>query len=182
MYKKNLRQGKGDYRKQQGSTLLWGMLILLTLTILGVTAARTGITDTRIIGNEMYAMMTYQTAESQLNSVRPPIDRLAPDGALAYIKLALDEADGVLELDESSGLLLVSNDLDSRVTIRYGDNMTMCTPQEGYAMRVEMMQDTGGYDCHSFIVRSDTAMPGTGARSVHELGLMHYTPAQGNGL
>lgn len=173
---------QSTHGKQAGSVLLWGLVILLTLTVIGVAAVRMGVTDIRIAGNEMNMMVTYQAAESQLNLIRPPVDRMAPDGALSYVKLALDNNDDTLELDDDSGLLLASNDISSRVRIRHDQRLTMCLPQEGYAMRIEMLQDAGGYDCHRFEVDADSAMNGTGARSHHEMGLMHYTPAKGNTL
>ena len=55
--------------RQQGSVLLWGLVILITLTVVGVASARIGITDTRIASNQMFSMMTYQGAESALERV-----------------------------------------------------------------------------------------------------------------
>ena len=178
------KQQIASYHAQLGSTLLWGMSVLLVLSVIGVTAARIGLIDTRIVGNEMYSMITYQTAESQLNTVRPPIDALAPDDSLAFIKLAMDESDNKLTVTESTdnGVLFGADNVSSSVTVRYGQRLSMCMPQEGYAMSVEMLQDAGGYDCHEFIVDAHSRLMGTGAYSMHELGLMHYAPAQGSNL
>lgn len=60
-------------RSQRGSSLLWGLSILLVMSVISVAAARMGMTDTRIVGNEMHSMLAYQGAESQLNLVRPPL-------------------------------------------------------------------------------------------------------------
>ena len=170
----------GNRTKQSGAALVWGLAILLSLTVFGETAARMGVVDNRIAGNEIAMMMTYQTTESQLNRVRPPLERLAPDGSLSYIKLAMDNSSHRLEIDGSSSLLLESDGMQSKVVVEYGDKMSMCMPQEGYAMRMEMTQDVGGFDCHGFVVKSGTTIPGNGAHSNHEVGLMHYLPAQGN--
>ena len=176
-------QGFKPKQRQAGSALLWGMSILLVMSVIGVTAARMGMTDTRIVGNEMYSMMAYQGAESQLNMVRPPLDTLAPQNSLAFIKLAMDEANNKIIIDHATApVLFGSEHLSSSVTVRYGERLSMCMPQEGYAMRVEMLQDAGGYDCHEFIVDASSRLQGTGAHSIHEIGLMHYTPAQGNNL
>ena len=53
-------------QKQRGSVLLWGLVILLTMTVIGVAASRMAALDTRIAGNEMFYMLTYQGAESSL--------------------------------------------------------------------------------------------------------------------
>ena len=41
-------------RSQRGSSLLWGLSILLVMSVISVAAARMGMTDTRIVGNEMH--------------------------------------------------------------------------------------------------------------------------------
>ena len=53
-------------KHEQGSALLWGLVILLVMTVIGVAASRMAGTDSRIAGNQMMYMLTFQGADSML--------------------------------------------------------------------------------------------------------------------
>ncbi|MGV6858179.1 MAG: pilus assembly PilX family protein [bacterium] len=55
-------------KQQQGAVLAIGLLILLVLTIIGVSAMRVSVLDERIAANAQFKMMTFQAAESALTS------------------------------------------------------------------------------------------------------------------
>ncbi|MEZ5452853.1 MAG: hypothetical protein R3E93_08590 [Thiothrix sp.] len=60
----------GQMRKyERGSVLLWGIVILLTLTIIGIAASRMATVDSRIAGNEMVKMFSCDGCESILEEV-----------------------------------------------------------------------------------------------------------------
>ena len=50
--------------QQQGSVLLWGLVILLTLTVLGVSAVKMAGTDTRIAGNQLLYVQAWENSEA----------------------------------------------------------------------------------------------------------------------
>lgn len=160
---------------QQGAALLWGIVLLLVLTIIGVAAARMGVMDTKIVGNEMTSMVTYQASESALNQFRPPVEAIAPEATLSYLKLTIDESTDKKVFVQDAGN---TGQPSSTITVNYGQKLPMCNPQEGYAMRIEMKQDSGGYDCNSFIITARSTTPGSGANSTHSMGLMQFTPAR----
>lgn len=167
-------------RQQQGSVLMWGMVILLTLTVIGVAAARMGLMDTHIVGNEMYAMMTYQSAESQLNRVRPPSERVAPDAALSLVNDAVNN-NGEKRVDSktenASDVLLSSGGLKPHLTIEDdGKYLSTCPSQQGMAGSSEMGGVAGAYRCRLFRITSTSVLENTGAGSQHEMGIVQYTP------
>ncbi|MGB0845965.1 MAG: pilus assembly PilX family protein [Thiolinea sp.] len=158
-------------RHQQGSVLLWGLVILLTLTVVGVAAARMGITDTRIASNQMFGMMTYQGAESALERVT----------SLFNIDQTVAAPDNTQSWNFTDPVNNNSGTLNSTGTISMGEPM-MCTAQNGYAMTVEMNPDLGGISCRLFRVDSRANLAGTGALSQHAQGIMKYVPADGNAV
>lgn len=158
-------------RRQHGSVLLWGLVILITLTVVGVAAARVGVTDTRIASNQMFSMMTYQGAESTLERVTQ----------LFNISQAASAADGVQSWNFSDQVNNDSGTVNSTGIITM-DSPMMCTAQNGYAMSVEMNPDIGGISCRLFLIDSQANLAGTGALSEHAQGVMKYVPADGGGV
>ncbi|WP_020393828.1 pilus assembly PilX family protein [Thiolinea disciformis] len=164
--------------RQQGAALLWGMVLLLVLTVIGVAAARMGVTDTKIVGNEMSAMLTYQDAESLLNQMRPPLDQLAPEATLSYLKMTI-EAEAHKKAFEANQTGAATS---GQIIVNYGERLTQCNPQEGYAMRIEMTPEAGGYECNSFIITAKSHLVGSGNHSTHSMGVMHFSPARSQTL
>lgn len=161
-------------RSQQGSTLLWGLSILLVMSVIGVTAARMGVTDTRIVGNEMYSMIAYQGAESQLNLVRPPLEMLAPANSLAFIKLTMEQATKTFVVPHTNTEVLFHTDkLKTRLKVQHDGFLEQCPPLET-SMSVEMNGDS--YRCSLFILDADSHFQSTGARSLHKMGIVHFMP------
>lgn len=169
-YRHRCYSHRAAYR-QRGSVLLWGLVILITLTIVGVAAARIGVTDTRIASNQMFNMMTYQGAESALERVTQ----------LFNISQAASAADGVQSWDFSDPVNSNSGTLNSTGVITMGGPM-MCTAQNGYAMSVEMNPDIGGISCRLFLIDSRANLAGTGALSEHAQGVMKYVPSDGGSV
>ncbi|MFI0399741.1 MAG: hypothetical protein ACH34X_11695 [Thiolinea sp.] len=161
--------------RQHGSTLLWGMSILLVMSVIGVTAARIGITDTRIVGNEMYSMVTYQGAESQLNLVRPPLEMLAPSNSLAFIKFAMEQQTKKFTVPQSNTeVLFQAVNLKNGLKVQHDSFLEQCPPLET-SMSVEM--DGDSYKCSLFVIDASSRFQGTGARSLHEMGVVHFMPS-----
>ncbi len=154
---------------QTGSVLLWGLVILLTLTVIGVAAVRMGVTDMRIAGNQMFGAMTYQSAESVLERIT----------TLFNIAQTVSEADDKKSWDFTDAVN--DGETNSTGTISMGPPI-MCTGQEGFGMSVEMVPDAGGVACRLFTMDSIARLAGTGARSMHAQGVLKYTPATGDVL
>lgn len=151
---------------QEGSVLLWGLVILLTLTVIGVSAARMGVTDIRIAGNQIFGAMTYQSAESALQRVRKEDDRLY------YIKKTDETVSDVESWDFTE--TVNDGETNSAVTISMAGSI-QCPPVEGAAGSVEMVSDS--YSCLLYTVDSRARLAGTGARSRHSMGVTKFAPA-----
>lgn len=55
-----------NYKKQQGAVLLIGIILLLVITIIGVSTVSMTTIKAQVAGNSMFTMLTYQGAESVL--------------------------------------------------------------------------------------------------------------------
>ncbi len=53
--------------KQQGMALVMALIMLLLITILGVSSVRMSSNDTQISGNSIYSVLVFQGAESALS-------------------------------------------------------------------------------------------------------------------
>lgn len=158
---------------EQGSVLLWGLVVLLVLTVIGIAASRMAAVDSRIAGNQMMFMLTYQGADSMLrqsislfNVVKTATTGESPE---EYDARRLK----VMDLPDFS-------DPDSRVTATgeasVGEDES-CPPLEGIAISTEMTPDAGGVACRVFTAHAAAALPGTGARSRHSEGAIKLVPS-----
>lgn len=177
---------------QQGSALLWGLVILLVMTVIGVAASRMAATDTRIAGNQMMYMLTFEGADSLLRrsaslwevlltaSCTNNATALAanPSGLRACATLTGADAgmikaralDGYSDTVASGGSGVVGAG-SSAMGITGG-----CPPLKGIAMSTEMTADTGGATCRLFLTTVNTSMAGTGARSNLAEGVVKPVP------
>lgn len=55
------------HRKQQGIVLIVGLVMLISLTLIGVTAMKSTTMDERIAANTQFKVIAFQTAESVLS-------------------------------------------------------------------------------------------------------------------
>lgn len=83
-------------KKQQGAALVMALLILLIMTVLGVSALSTSSLDMRIVGNLKERVTAYHVAESALELTLRKIDT---DGVAAYEQAIL--ADNKTNSDSS---------------------------------------------------------------------------------
>lgn len=54
------------YKKQSGVVLLVAIILLLVITIIGITAVNSSSIKTQVAGNSIFSMLVYQGAESAL--------------------------------------------------------------------------------------------------------------------
>lgn len=57
------------YRKQQGAALFIALVILVIISVLGVTSLRSSSTDARVVTNVQAAAHSFQAAESAINEI-----------------------------------------------------------------------------------------------------------------
>jgi len=161
-----------ENNRQQGSVLLWGLVILLTLTVIGVAATQVASVDTRIAGNQMFYMLTYQGAESTLNRSTNlfSIIQTATNGVYDTAKAAKTQSFGPFN-DTVSGGTTVSNS-----SVAMGAEIS-CPPLNGVAMSVSMSPESGSIACRVFTTDADAQLAGTGADSKHSEGILKPLPS-----
>jgi len=71
-------------KKQQGVVLIVALIMLLVITILGVSAVKRSSIGTQVAGNSMYSMLVYQGAESAIaRSMTGGAEQNIKDAAIA---------------------------------------------------------------------------------------------------
>lgn len=159
-------------KKQHGAVLLWGMVILLTLTVIGIAATRMAAVDSRIAGNQMMYMLTFQGADSMLRKSIGLFNVMQTAGSGSAPGEYSKHKVKVLQLnnfsDSSSGVNVTG---ESAMGEEEG-----CPPLKGIAMTTEMTPDAGGIACRVFTTDARASLSGTGARSQHAEGVLKPVP------
>jgi Tfp pilus assembly protein PilX len=151
--------------QQQGSVLLWGLVILLTLTVLGVSAIKMASTDTRIAGNQLLYVQAWENSEAVLHKntgtrsrVLNEVVRLenSNNRHLDFKWLAPQTSDTSL----NSGITAVADK-------SWGAEPTVvnCPPLEGVAMSTRM--NGTNLTRGEFVANVRSELSGTGASSRH---------------
>jgi Tfp pilus assembly protein PilX len=151
--------------QQQGSVLLWGLVILLTLTVLGVSAIKMASTDTRIAGNQLLYVQALENSEAVLHKntgtrsrVLNEVVRLenSNNRHLDFKWLAPQTSDTSL----NSGITAVADK-------SWGAEPTVvnCPPLEGVAMSTRM--NGTNLTRGEFVANVRSELSGTGASSRH---------------
>ena len=104
---------------QQGVALVMALIMLLLITILGVSAVRMSSLDTQIVGNSMVSMIVFQGAESALGR---SISTDQTTKKWFYIQAAANDRSGKQDIDTSSfpdELVTGGAKIDSEITVEY---------------------------------------------------------------
>ncbi len=172
MNKKNKYQAhrkKLQTIKQQGAILAWALVILLVLTLVGLSAVRTAGIGTQITGNSLFSMLVFQGAESALGKT----------SNIHYVKMAVDNVPSraidvpAVDLPDENAS---KGKLKSKVNIAWRGYQNC--PLTSMAMSTTVAPKAGGVACHYYDIQSKTSLNGTGARTEHVLGVVKYAPAQ----
>lgn len=156
--------------RQEGSVLMWGMVVLLVMTVIGVAATRMAATDTRMAGNQIFGMLTYQGAESTLQR---SVDLFLMQQAAENPNR--EETFGPYNDPINGG------SISSESTISMSDEIA-CPPVDGIAVSTEMSPDAGGVACRIFQIDVHAELPGVAANSRHASGVLRYVPPTGGSL
>lgn len=160
-------------KQQQGAVLVWGMVILLTLTVIGIAATRMATVDSRIAGNQMTSMLTFQGADSMLR-VSTNLYQVLQTAQFGTTPTA-----GYGKHKVKTLALTDFNDTVSGVQVAGEADMSDeegCPPLKGIAMTTEMTPDVGGIACRIFTTNARASLSGTGAKSAHSEGVLKPVP------
>ncbi|MGB3916482.1 hypothetical protein J9253_02180 [Thiothrix litoralis] len=160
-------------KQERGAVLVWGLVILLTMTVIGIAATRMATVDSRIAGNQMMSMLTFQGADSMLRKsislyqvMQTAQTGTTPSGA--YNKNKVKELQLSTFSEATSGVKVTG---ESAMSEEEG-----CPPLKGIAMTTEMTPDAGGISCRVFTTEANASLSGTGARSEHSEGVLKPVP------
>ncbi|MEB4592383.1 PilX N-terminal domain-containing pilus assembly protein [Candidatus Thiothrix sp. Deng01] len=159
-------------KNQRGSVLLWGMVILLTLTVIGFAATRMASVDNKIAGNQMMYMLTFEGADTMLRR------------SISLYNVMQTAQSGTSPSEYSKDkvkVLQLSNFAENISGINAAGQTAMgeeegCPPLKGVAMTTEMTPDAGGIACRVFTTDASASLTGTGARSRHSEGVLKPVP------
>ena len=152
--------------KQQGSVLMWGLVILLVMTVLGIAGAKMATTDVKIAGNEIFRVLSYQTAESTIERSTDLFFQNEAAQSTTKSKVIGPFRDSA-----------VGGAVDSQARVLMSKKVS-CGTLNDLAMSVAMTADD--YECRLFDIEVDARVSGTGAKSTHALGIMRFIPASAN--
>jgi Tfp pilus assembly protein PilX len=154
--------------RQQGSVLIWSIIILLILTMIGLSAVKTAGIGSQITGNSLFSMLVFQGAESAL----------AKTANIHYTTMAennvptrIIDVPSIDLPDEKAS----NGSLRSTVNVAWG-GYRKC-PITSFAVSTSVATKSGGVACQHFDIAVKTALRGTGARTNHTLGVVRYGPA-----
>ena len=149
--------------KQQGAALIWSVVILMILTMVGISAVKMSGISTQLTGNSIFSMLVFQGAESSLGKTTK----------IYYIKKAIEETP-VKQIDVPASDLpdesASKGVLKSKVNVAW-KNYQGCPINSSAYSSVQK--------CHYFDVEAQTVLSGTGARANHTLGVAKPGPATG---
>ena len=74
MHARNIMTYSRSHTRQKGSALIVGLIIVLMMTLLGITTLRTTVLQERMAGNERDVNVAFQSAEAALREVINTVD------------------------------------------------------------------------------------------------------------
>ena len=151
---------KKSPNKQQGAILIWSVVIVIILTMVGISAVKMSTISTKMTGNSLFSMLVFQGAESALGKT----------AKIHYMKLAIEKLPGK-NVDVALSDENVSNGkLKSSVNVAWSGYQECPINSFAYSSKQK---------CHYFNINAVTSLGGTGARTTHTLGVAKPGPSTG---
>ena len=156
--------------KQIGAVMLWSLVVLLVLLVLGVTSIRLSGLDTRIAGNAMYQMLTYQSAESSImRTVKLYyLDKASTSAGHRTQKIGMTDTTSL-----GSHSVNINSDADIALLLPNMD----CPVLTGLANSVDASRSAGGMDCQLYSIEAHAKLSGANANSQHSAGVVKFIPS-----
>jgi Tfp pilus assembly protein PilX len=159
------------FKHQQGTVLLWGLVGLLVLAVLGITASRISTLGMHIVSNAMFDDFTYQGAES---SLRRSVNLfVVTETAKQEATTHTDKVVGPYNDAIGNG-----GQINSAGTVSMGTSMPCPPVMQGIANSTSASTKSGFISCRLFTINTNSRVPGTAAESQHMAGILKYAPAE----
>lgn len=153
-------------RKQKGVVLLVAIVLLLVITIIGVTAVNSSGIKVQVAGNSMFSMLVYQGAESTLaksvtGKAQANIERAAQIRPASY-----DVASSSLPLEDVHG----GGQISSKATVT-SIGVYKCPVVNGVA-------NSSKFNCEIFEINAQSQLLSTAASARHLEGRAALLPSK----
>ncbi|MGI9227619.1 MAG: PilX N-terminal domain-containing pilus assembly protein [Gammaproteobacteria bacterium] len=150
-------------RKQKGVVLVIGLLMLLLITILGVSAMSTTSSNERTTGNNQFATVNFQAAESAIKSMfsRPAVEPTIMDTADSLNDKIITQTDTFDVRLDSASAAVINVATTTLAEFCGADPMQMLTSLSSGSF------DMGGHETLAFDVTGDSQIGGVGAQENH---------------
>lgn len=145
------------HKKQQGAVLFIAMIMLLVITIVGVTAVNSAGIKTQVAGNSMFSMLVYQGAESAL----------AKSSDLSNLFSSMPFKNNPMDIPVSlfpAENITAGATLNSKGTVTYEGDRRLCPVTGG-------LPSSDKFTCHIYRVRVESRIQATNARDIHIKGI-----------
>lgn len=152
-------------KKEQGMVLIVALIMLLLVTILGVSAVNRSGISTQVSGNSMYSMLVYQGAESTL--ARSVSNEDLSNLAAAILARPAEYSVPVLYLPDET--VTGGGTVTSTATISYQGRYD-CPISSGVATSTL-------FDCQIYDIDARSKLKSTGAKGHHVEGKAILSPS-----
>ena len=162
-------------RNQSGAVLVVSLLILVVMTVIGVSSIGTSNLEERISKNFELGVITFQASESAINNVMKASTETDPDYdedtdyLLEASRAGLDDTSTVVSYDMDPYDKLGDASLDVNATVVY-------SKFGGCMMSGDSLGTTAAVQCDYYEIRSKAEVSANASQSLHVQGLFRPVP------
>ncbi|WP_299880918.1 PilX N-terminal domain-containing pilus assembly protein [uncultured Cocleimonas sp.] len=154
-------------KKQKGVVLVISLIMLLVITLIGVSAVKMSTLDTQVAGNSIYSALVFQGAESALGKVLSDKDLSNVDTAASARNLVIDVPADYFNPAEA---VSAGATLNSKATIQFDG--VLDSPV------LNNVANSSEFNYQIFRVIADSKLSSSSARDVHTDGRAVQIPKQ----
>ncbi len=163
--------------KQTGSALIVSLMIMVVMTILGISSISSTNLEERMSQNFQHNTMVFQAAESAINNIMKSGDEentdfynVDSDPLRTAATAGVDDTSTIITLDLDPYDYLTNTTLGASATVVYKDEV------DCFVAGVSMDSDLS---CHIFEVSSNASIGSTSTTGTHVQGISRLGPSSG---
>ncbi|MEK7989797.1 MAG: PilX N-terminal domain-containing pilus assembly protein [Thiotrichaceae bacterium] len=149
--------------KEKGVVLIWSIVILLVLTLLGISAVKMSKTGTQIAGNTLFSMLVFQGAESAIGQANQMVNLNTAE------EVAEDANPGNNVVTLANVVTDHKNGLRADVEIQKTAAQPLPCPASNFGFASNM-------SCNYYEIEASSTLRGKGASTNHVLGVAKVGP------
>jgi len=152
--------------RQRGMALFVGLIFMLVLTIIGLTAVRFSTQQSRMAQSIQMLSTTFQAAEAAIRGVVCEMRAQAACPPVGGVNILVDAID--INTPDPERSFNVGTDMDSEATINYNGQ----GPAPGFSMGV----GEGSMVAYRFAITASSAHDASGTQATHLQGVQRIGP------